>query len=269
MLSSSAAIFATRLPAEMPAAPPWPSAWSGLPPFAFWIVSALRPRTLAELGVFHGLSYCCFCEEVVRAGLTTRCSGIDTWQGDEHNGRYGAQVLASLRAHHDPLYSGFSELLQMPFDAAIDRFEDGSLDLLHIDGFHTYEAVRHDFETWRPKLSPNAVVLFHDIDVRHEDFGVWRFWDEVRAGRPNFALHHSHGLGVLGMGTDYPAPVQALFDASPAEADAIRAAFEAMGAHISARHSMQRKLHDAIIPTGVSAEVLDVARRWRRALRRA
>jgi hypothetical protein len=267
MITSVPDIFGVRLPIEMPATPPWASAWTGLTPFAFWIVAALRPRQLVELGVYQGLSYCCFCEEVVQNGLETRCSGVDTWKGDVHNGEYGAEVLSSLRSYHDLKYAGFSELLQMPFDQAVGHFEDGSIDLLHIDGLHTYEAVRHDFETWRPKLSGNAVVLFHDIDVRHSDFGVWRFWDEIRSGRPHFALHHSNGLGILGMGSSYSDPMTALFAASGPKAEMVCSVFESLGDHVRARHNMQRKLEAAFMPSGFTYTMLNFARSIRRSLR--
>ena len=68
--------------------------------------------------------------------------------GDEQTGEYGPEVLAELREFHDSRFGRFSELLQTSFDEALARVPDGSVDLLHIDGFHRYEAVKHDLESW-------------------------------------------------------------------------------------------------------------------------
>ena len=124
--------------------------------------------------------------------LTVACHAyaVDTWEGDAHTGPYGEDVFSIIRRNHDPLYTGFSSLLRMTFDEALPQFEPASIDLLHIDGLHTYEAVRHDFETWLPKMSLRGVILFHDTEVRHGDFGVYRFWAEVRVRYPSFDFAH-------------------------------------------------------------------------------
>ena len=96
----------------------------------------------------------------------TKCYSIDTWKGDEHCGQYGEEIFARVNAHHLEHYARISCLLRMTFDDAVTYFADQSIDILHIDGPHRYESVRHDFETWLPKLAPGALVLFHDTNVR-------------------------------------------------------------------------------------------------------
>jgi hypothetical protein len=180
------------------------SAWHAHVPFAQWLVSAARPALIVELGTHNGISYAAFCETVLQEKLATRCYAVDSWAGDDHAGHYDESVFAELREFHDGRYSAFSELLRMTFDEARAVIADGTVDLLHIDGFHSYEAVRHDFEGWAPKLSPRAVVLFHDINVLERGFGVARFWAEVAGRFPSFSFLHGHGLGVLAVGPDVP-----------------------------------------------------------------
>jgi glycosyltransferase involved in cell wall biosynthesis len=210
------------------------SAWIEHAPFAFWIVDVHRPRVLVELGTHHGFSYLAFCQAVDRLGTGTRCYAVDHWKGDAQAGFYGEEVYEGLRAYHDPRYRSFSDLLRTTFVDAANRFEDASVDLLHIDGSHRIEDVTEDFETWLPKMSEHGVVLFHDINVRRDDYGVHLLWDRLRSDHPHFTFDHGHGLGVLGIGSESPRSLGPLFDLEANHrGDGVRRVFARLGAGVA------------------------------------
>jgi hypothetical protein len=206
-----------------------PSAWYGHVSFAQWLLPLCAPRILVELGTHNGVSYTAFCEAVLRAQLETRCYAVDTWAGDEHAGYYGEDVYLDFSAFHDRNFAGFSTLLRTTFEAALEYFDDRSIDLLHIDGLHTYEAVRADFEQWKPKLSDRAVVLFHDTNVRERGFGVWKLWAELREAYPGFEFFHASGLGVLVYGAHAPPPLRSIAGGSERNLNCMRRRFATLG----------------------------------------
>lgn len=205
------------------------TAWAEHIPFAMFLVDVLRPKTVVELGTFSGVSYCAFCQAVKELNLDSRCYAVDTWKGDPQSGFFGPEVLEDLKQHHDPLYGEFSTLIQSTFDEAVSHFVDGTIDLLHIDGYHTYEVVKHDFENWLLKMSSRGVVLLHDVNVRESDFGVWRLWEELKLRYPYFEFIHEHGLGLLAVGETYPASLQRLFKLPEAEGALVREFFYQLG----------------------------------------
>ena len=229
-----------------------PDPWTGHLPFAFWLIKALRPATLVELGTHSGNSYFAFCQAMAAVTPTGRAYAVDTWAGDEHAGYYDEGVFASVCSFNTAHFRQFSTLLRTTFDDARGYFPDGGpkggIDLLHIDGMHSYDAVRHDFEMWQTALSPRAIVAFHDTNVRERDFGVWRFWQEISARYPAFEFDHSHGLGVLGVGPNQSPMMQALFalSADSTGAGAFRRRIAARG------EAFQRQVQilKSAIPTG-------------------
>ncbi len=226
--------------------------WQGHIPFAMALVEMMRPRTFVELGTHKGDSYCAFCQTVVELDLPTRCFAVDCWEGDEHAGSDadlyrgdGSEIYQQLRDYHDPLYSNFSSLIRDFFENAVSRFADGEIDLLHIDGLHTYEAVKSDYETWLPKMSERGVMLFHDLSVRENNFGVWQLWDELKDRYPSFSFSHCNGLGVLLIGAEQPKSLQAMCQAGSEQKAAWVNFFETLADRVNLQWTLadERRKH--------------------------
>lgn len=177
--------------------------WSGHKIFIYNLIRNVAPSKIVELGTHKGTSLFSMAQAIKDENINCQLIGVDTWQGDINTGGYNTEtVLGSVKAIIKKYYSSVDiQLMQMFFDEALAKTADKSIDILHIDGLHTYEAVKHDFETWLPKLKENGIVLLHDIIVDRVDFGVIRYWGELKMQYPNhFEFLHSFGLGVILIG---------------------------------------------------------------------
>jgi hypothetical protein len=220
------------------------SAWLEHTPFAAWIISTLKPKVVVELGTHRAVSYMAFCQANAKLESPGKCYAVDTWEGDEHAGKYSEDVFNEV-VELNERYGDFSTLLRCRFDEALCQFQNGSIDLLHIDGLHTYEAVSEDFYSWLPKMSERGVILFHDTEVRTGGFGVWRLWGEISQQYPHFDFKHGFGLGLLAVGTEIPQELSELCKAStdPISQQYLRKMFEARGREISDIYSPKKGNH--------------------------
>ena len=182
-----------------------------------------------------GFSYFTFCQAIRITKANTAAFAVDRWTGDDHAGWYGEEVYQGVEDFNNERYSDFSTLLRMEFNEALQYFEDGSVDLLHIDGRHYFEDVQGEFELWRSKLSDRAVVLIHDTNVREREFEVHRFWSDLCKRYFNFNFMHGRGLGVLGVGKHCPPEIAALFSVVADEAltASIREAYARLGGSVA------------------------------------
>ena len=175
------------------------SAWSQLIPALFALFAVARPRRYVELGVHNGMSFFAACQVSEHLQCKTECVAVDSWVGDPHASFHSSEVFDEFKSNLMTNYpDGF--FVQGMFSQAVNCFEDGSIDILHIDGYHTYEAVKSDFEGWIAKLSDAGIVIMHDINVHERNFGVWQFWEELCSRYVGLSFMHSHGLGVLYVG---------------------------------------------------------------------
>jgi len=174
------------------------SPWAGHRRFSYDLIAFYHPSKIVELGSHYGCSFFAFLQAAKDLNLEIEYTAIDTWEGEAHSGVYTDEVYSLFRETVDALYANQSVcLLRKTFDSALSDIEDNSIDLLHIDGFHSYEAVKHDFETWLGKLALEGIVFFHDI-APSSGYGSATYWKELKIQYEHLEfLDHSFGLGIL------------------------------------------------------------------------
>ncbi len=76
------------------------------------------------------------------------------------------------------------------------------LDLLFIDGDHSYDGVKKDFETYSPLVAGGGMIAFHDIVNRREAgaCGVPGFWRELKQNRRHLEFVNNWQQGGWGIG---------------------------------------------------------------------
>lgn len=179
------------------------SPWVGHRYFVYDFIEYVKPKTIIELGSYYGCSTYAILQAIKDFALDSTMYAIDTWGGDIFTSHdYEEDIYGEFSKIHEQVFSELKLVkLRMTFDEAVKSFHDKSIDLLHIDGSHTYEEVKHDYETWKSKVSDDGVILFHDISedkLYGETMGSCLFWKELSKEYDcTLEFDFSYGLGVV------------------------------------------------------------------------
>ena len=156
----------------------------------FNIVRRAQPRRVLEIGTARGGALYLWTQAASPDSLII---SVDLPDG-EFGGGYPACRI--------PFYQSFArqsqELRLVRADSHAvetlrivkDAFAGQQIDFLFVDGDHTYEGVKQDFELYGPLVRPGGIIAFHDILPRPDipEIQVDRFWKEIRDRFPTEEL---------------------------------------------------------------------------------
>jgi predicted O-methyltransferase YrrM len=152
----------------------WVPGWfhEGSAALLYGVMRERPPHTVVEIGSYLGRSTVFFGLSMLRLNPHGRVIAIDPHTGDR-------QQLEGLDADSLPSLELFRQHCRA---ARIDHLVDarvmtsrqaarewsGPVDLLFVDGWHSYDAVIADGEAWLPHLSSGGVVVFDDYAAYDE-----------------------------------------------------------------------------------------------------
>ena len=116
-------------------------------------------NNFVEVGANRGGSF--FIYTTLLVTPFKHATGIDIEYYPEHT-----PTVDYLKKFYD------AEILVKHGDIALNKI-DNTIDLLHIDGWHSFDAVQSDFNRWYPKVIKGGVILLHDT-VLHEGCAAFK-----------------------------------------------------------------------------------------------
>ena len=144
---------------------------------------------IVEIGSFAGDS-----TEIFAQNFETVCS-IDPWESGYDSADDASNPslydMKKVEDQFDELCKEFSNIVKMKgkSEDSVDDFDDGSLDMVYIDGNHQYQAVKEDIQRWIVKVKIGGFIAGHDWNSRHHP-GVSKAVTEV-LGSPDRTFRDS------------------------------------------------------------------------------
>jgi predicted O-methyltransferase YrrM len=162
-------------------------------------VKTLNPKTVLEIGTHRGGTLY----------LWTRLAQPDATiiSIDLPGGKFGG----GYSPFRIPIYRRFARERQPIYLLRADSHANSTLqetqrllanraiDLLFIDGDHTYDGVKKDWEMYSPLVRLGGLIVFHDIAGDYDDSRVKLFWDSVKPAHPHREYISNPG-GKFGIG---------------------------------------------------------------------
>jgi len=90
---------------------------------------------------------------------------------------------------------------QKTLEKTKEIFNNKEIDFLFIDGDHTYNGVKQDYEMYGPLVRKGGIIAFHDIGL-NEEGGVYNLWNEIKVTKKEykeflFEQNNEKGIGLL------------------------------------------------------------------------
>jgi predicted O-methyltransferase YrrM len=171
------------------------------------LARSLKPEVCVEIGSARGMS-ACFVGMALALNGKGKLYAIDPHSPTEWNdlGSVNSYEIMVKNVRSLAL-SRYVEIVRKTSVEAVQSW-NRKIDLLFIDGDHSYEGIKLDWELFSPYVAPFGAVVFHDtawdIDpsrwkgIRREDMGVPRFVDTLRqAGYPVITINNDFGVSVV------------------------------------------------------------------------
>jgi len=119
--------------------------------------NASNRKIAAEIGVWHGVTTCRIAESLAPEGVLY---AVDSYVP----GRLGLSFPFAVARRNTRKWSHKIEFIRTTSELAAKQFRTTlrNVDFLFIDGNHSYEGLRADWESWAPLIASGGLVALHD-----------------------------------------------------------------------------------------------------------
>jgi len=165
----------------------------------------IKPEKFLEIGTCGGGTLFLFCRI---ASKNAKIISVDL-PGGVHGGGYPEWKI--------PIYKKFVNTTQELHLIRADSHKESTkkdieklldskkLDVLLIDGDHTYEGVKKDFKMYSPLVKKGGLIIFHDIIVHDPSLNCYvnDLWNEIKKDYKHLEIVDDWNQGYWGIGVLY------------------------------------------------------------------